>query len=158
MSPHASAGRLTRKSPPPSDIAGVTTTSGLSWKIPGRAGDSPILGAGQYVANEVGAAGSTGRGEAKRTRIRSANERDDAGIAGEFASSTVESSNEQIPDLRSTNRAPIAPLTSLVLGGAIGTWIGTFAMLLGFGPEATAFVAVFCGFLVPVAVIAAIVG
>ena len=46
------------------DICGVTTTSGLAWKIPGRAGDSPILGAGQYVANEVGAAGSTGRGEA----------------------------------------------------------------------------------------------
>jgi N4-(beta-N-acetylglucosaminyl)-L-asparaginase len=46
------------------DICGVTTTSGLSWKIPGRAGDSPILGAGQYVDNGVGAAGSTGRGEA----------------------------------------------------------------------------------------------
>ncbi len=46
------------------DICGVTTTSGLAWKIPGRAGDSPILGAGLYVDNEVGAAGSTGRGEA----------------------------------------------------------------------------------------------
>jgi N4-(beta-N-acetylglucosaminyl)-L-asparaginase len=46
------------------DICGVTTTSGLSWKIPGRAGDSPILGAGQYVDNDVGAVGSTGRGEA----------------------------------------------------------------------------------------------
>ena len=46
------------------EICGVTTTSGLSWKIPGRAGDSPILGAGQYVDNEVGACGSTGRGEA----------------------------------------------------------------------------------------------
>jgi len=46
------------------EICGVTTTSGLSWKIPGRAGDSPILGAGLYVDNEVGAAGSTGRGEA----------------------------------------------------------------------------------------------
>jgi len=46
------------------DICGATTTSGLSWKIPGRAGDSPILGAGQYVDNDVGAAGSTGRGEA----------------------------------------------------------------------------------------------
>ena len=46
------------------DICGVTTTSGLSWKIPGRAGDSPILGAGQYVDNDIGAAGSTGRGEA----------------------------------------------------------------------------------------------
>ena len=46
------------------DICGVTTTSGLSFKIPGRTGDSPILGAGLYVDNEVGAAGSTGRGEA----------------------------------------------------------------------------------------------
>src|SRR5262245_9901292 len=46
------------------DICGVTTTSGLSFKIPGRVGDSPILGAGLYVDNAVGAAGSTGRGEA----------------------------------------------------------------------------------------------
>jgi N4-(beta-N-acetylglucosaminyl)-L-asparaginase len=46
------------------DIASVTTTSGLSWKLPGRVGDSPIIGAGQYCDNTVGAAGSTGRGEA----------------------------------------------------------------------------------------------
>ncbi len=46
------------------EICGVTTTSGLSWKIPGRVGDSPILGAGLYVDGDVGAAGSTGRGEA----------------------------------------------------------------------------------------------
>jgi len=45
------------------DIASVTTTSGLSWKIPGRVGDSPLIGAGQYCDNSVGAAGSTGRGE-----------------------------------------------------------------------------------------------
>src|SRR5512145_1299999 len=49
---------------PQGDISSVTTTSGLSWKIPGRVGDSPIIGAGQYCDNEVGAAGSTGRGEA----------------------------------------------------------------------------------------------
>jgi N4-(beta-N-acetylglucosaminyl)-L-asparaginase len=49
---------------PNGDICGVTTTSGLAWKIPGRVGDSPILGAGLYVDGEVGAAGSTGRGEA----------------------------------------------------------------------------------------------
>jgi N4-(beta-N-acetylglucosaminyl)-L-asparaginase len=49
---------------PKGDLAGVTTTSGLAFKIPGRVGDSPILGAGLYVDNEVGAAGSTGRGEA----------------------------------------------------------------------------------------------
>ncbi len=46
------------------DISSVTTTSGLSWKVPGRVGDSPIIGAGQYCDNSVGAAGSTGRGEA----------------------------------------------------------------------------------------------
>ena len=46
------------------DISSVTTTSGLSWKVPGRVGDSPIIGAGQYCDNTVGAAGSTGRGEA----------------------------------------------------------------------------------------------
>jgi N4-(beta-N-acetylglucosaminyl)-L-asparaginase len=46
------------------DIGSVTTTSGLAWKIPGRVGDSPIIGAGQYCDNAVGAAGSTGRGEA----------------------------------------------------------------------------------------------
>lgn len=46
------------------DISSVTTTSGISWKIPGRVGDSPIIGAGQYCDNTVGTAGSTGRGEA----------------------------------------------------------------------------------------------
>jgi N4-(beta-N-acetylglucosaminyl)-L-asparaginase len=46
------------------ELAGVTTTSGLAWKIAGRVGDSPILGAGLYVDGDVGAAGSTGRGEA----------------------------------------------------------------------------------------------
>lgn len=45
-------------------IAGCTSTSGLSYKLSGRVGDSPIIGAGLYVDNEVGACGSTGRGEA----------------------------------------------------------------------------------------------
>jgi len=45
------------------EISGVTTTSGLAWKIPGRVGDSPIIGAGLYVDQDVGSAGSTGRGE-----------------------------------------------------------------------------------------------
>jgi N4-(beta-N-acetylglucosaminyl)-L-asparaginase len=45
------------------DISATTTTSGLAWKIPGRVGDSPIIGAGCFVDNEVGAAGSTGKGE-----------------------------------------------------------------------------------------------
>jgi N4-(beta-N-acetylglucosaminyl)-L-asparaginase len=45
------------------EISSITTTSGMAWKIPGRAGDSPIVGAGQYCDNEIGAAGSTGEGE-----------------------------------------------------------------------------------------------
>ena len=46
------------------DLVGVTTTSGLFFKIPGRVGDSPVVGAGIYSENGVGSAGSTGRGEA----------------------------------------------------------------------------------------------
>lgn len=53
------------------DVCGVTTTSGLAWKIPGRVGDSPILGAGLYVDNLAGAAGSTGRGEANLYNLTS---------------------------------------------------------------------------------------
>ncbi len=53
------------------EICGVTTTSGLAWKIPGRVGDSPILGAGLYVDAAVGAAGSTGRGEANLYNLTS---------------------------------------------------------------------------------------
>jgi N4-(beta-N-acetylglucosaminyl)-L-asparaginase len=45
------------------EMSGVTSTSGLAWKIAGRVGDSPILGAGLWVDQDVGAAGSTGRGE-----------------------------------------------------------------------------------------------
>jgi N4-(beta-N-acetylglucosaminyl)-L-asparaginase len=56
---------------PRHEIAGVTTTSGLAWKIPGRVGDSPILGAGNWVDPAVGAAGSTGRGEANLYNLSS---------------------------------------------------------------------------------------
>jgi len=45
------------------EMSGVTTTSGLAWKIPGRVGDSPIIGAGLYLDQDVGGAGSTGLGE-----------------------------------------------------------------------------------------------
>jgi N4-(beta-N-acetylglucosaminyl)-L-asparaginase len=45
------------------EMSGTTTTSGLAWKIAGRVGDSPIIGAGLYVDQDVGGAGSTGRGE-----------------------------------------------------------------------------------------------
>lgn len=45
------------------EMSGVTTTSGMAWKIPGRLGDSPIIGAGLFLDQDVGGAGSTGRGE-----------------------------------------------------------------------------------------------
>lgn len=45
------------------NLAGACTTSGMAFKLPGRVGDSPIIGAGLYVDNEVGAAGATGVGE-----------------------------------------------------------------------------------------------
>jgi N4-(beta-N-acetylglucosaminyl)-L-asparaginase len=53
------------------NVGCTTTTSGLSWKIPGRVGDSPILGAGLYLDNEVGSAGSTGTGEANLLNLSS---------------------------------------------------------------------------------------
>lgn len=46
------------------NLSGACTTSGMAWKLPGRVGDSPIIGAGLYVDNEVGAACATGEGEA----------------------------------------------------------------------------------------------
>lgn len=46
------------------DLAACTSTSGMSYKLPGRVGDSPIVGAGMYCDNAIGAAGGTGRGEA----------------------------------------------------------------------------------------------
>lgn len=48
---------------PDGTLAGGCSTSGLSYKLPGRVGDSPILGSGLYVDNEIGAAGATGVGE-----------------------------------------------------------------------------------------------
>jgi N4-(beta-N-acetylglucosaminyl)-L-asparaginase len=44
-------------------MSGMTTTSGLEWKMPGRVGDSPIIGAGCYTDQEAGSAGATGSGE-----------------------------------------------------------------------------------------------
>ena len=50
-------------------LSSVTTTSGLFFKIPGRVADSAIVGAGLYADNDVGAAGSTGRGEANHKNL-----------------------------------------------------------------------------------------
>jgi N4-(beta-N-acetylglucosaminyl)-L-asparaginase len=54
------------------EVACTTTTSGLAFKIPGRVGDSPIIGAGLYCDQEAGSAGGTGRGEAAILSLASA--------------------------------------------------------------------------------------
>ncbi len=48
---------------PKGEMSGCTSTSGLAWKIPGRVGDSPLIGAGCYTDQDVGSAGATGSGE-----------------------------------------------------------------------------------------------
>ena len=53
------------------DMSCVTTTSGLAFKLPGRVGDSAVIGAGLYVDNSVGTCGSTGRGEANLRNVSS---------------------------------------------------------------------------------------
>jgi len=58
------SGTITQRVTPRAEVCGVTTTSGLAWKIPGRAGDSPILGAGLYVDGDVRRRRSNGRGAA----------------------------------------------------------------------------------------------
>ena len=45
------------------EMSATTTTSGMAWKIPGRVGDSPIIGGGLWLDKDIGGAGSTGRGE-----------------------------------------------------------------------------------------------
>ena len=45
------------------EMSGITTTSGLAFKLPGRCGDSPIIGAGCYTDQDIGSAGATGSGE-----------------------------------------------------------------------------------------------
>jgi N4-(beta-N-acetylglucosaminyl)-L-asparaginase len=51
------------------DISCATSTSGLAFKLPGRLGDSPVVGAGLYVDNAIGSCGSTGRGEASLENV-----------------------------------------------------------------------------------------
>src|SRR6266702_4693200 len=48
---------------PKGEMSGATTTSGLAFKIPGRIGDSPVIGAGCYTDQDIGSAGATGSGE-----------------------------------------------------------------------------------------------
>jgi N4-(beta-N-acetylglucosaminyl)-L-asparaginase len=130
------------------EVCGVTTTSGLAWKIPGRVGDSPILGAGLYVDGAVGAAGSTGRGEANLYNLssfaivaamgRGAHPKD-AGIEAlrRVAAATVE---KRLLDARGR---PSFDLNFYVLarGGeyaGVSLYPGRFAVCTEHGPETLA--------------------
>ncbi|HTQ78446.1 MAG TPA: N(4)-(beta-N-acetylglucosaminyl)-L-asparaginase [Thermoanaerobaculia bacterium] len=127
------------------EICGVTTTSGLPWKIPGRVGDSPILGAGLYVDGEVGAAGSTGRGEANLYNLssflivealrRGAHPKD-AGMEAlkRVASNTVEKR------LRTANGQPSFDLNFYILNrkgeyAGVSLYPGHYAVCTEKGPE-----------------------
>ena len=82
-------------------VSGCTTTSGLAWKIPGRVGDSPIIGAGCYTDQDVGSAGATGSGE------------ENIKVAGAFSSVALGQAKEQKPDT------------------PVGKWTGKTIMLIG---------------------------
>lgn len=89
------------------DVCGVNSSSGLAWKIPGRTGDAAVLGAGLYVDNEVGAAGSTGRGESNLYNQTSAFvlERMRAGRSPkDAAADALRRVRERIADRRLINR------------------------------------------------------
>jgi len=130
---------------PKGEICGVTTTSGLAWKIPGRVGDSPILGAGLYVDGEVGAAGSTGRGEANLYNLssfliveamrRGANPKD-AGMEAlrRVAANTVEKR------LRNDRGLPAFDLTFYILNrkgeyAGVSLYAGQYAVCTEKGPQ-----------------------
>ncbi|HEY3857099.1 MAG TPA: N(4)-(beta-N-acetylglucosaminyl)-L-asparaginase [Verrucomicrobiae bacterium] len=127
------------------EVCGVTTTSGLAFKIPGRVGDSPILGAGLYVDGEVGAAGSTGRGEANLfslasflivEQLRNGTAPKDAGMLAlkRIASNTIEKR------LLNSRGAPNFNVTFYVLNikgehAAVSLYGTTYALCDANGPQ-----------------------
>jgi N4-(beta-N-acetylglucosaminyl)-L-asparaginase len=140
---------------PQGDICGVTTTSGLAWKVPGRVGDSPILGAGLYVDGEVGAAGSTGRGEANLynlcsflivEELRRGAAPKDAGMAAlrRVAQNTIEKR------LLNPRGFPNFGLTFYILDAkgqyaGVSMYAGTFAVCTDNGPRTLATEALYPG-------------
>src|SRR5580658_1245004 len=137
------------------EICGVTTTSGLAFKIPGRVGDSPILGAGLYVDGEIGAAGSTGRGEANLFSLasflivesmRQGMAPKDAGLLAlkRIAANTVEKR------LRNSRGQPIFNVTFYILNAkgehaAVALYGTRFALCGADGPQTLATEALFPG-------------
>ena len=95
-------------------LAGACTTSGLAFKLPGRAGDSPIIGHGLYVDNEVGAAGATGAGE-EISRVNGSNLIIEAMRAGQNAQQACELAVRRVHEVARRRGSPPAHVAFLAL-------------------------------------------
>jgi N4-(beta-N-acetylglucosaminyl)-L-asparaginase len=119
------------------NLAGACSTSGLAWKIHGRVGDSPILGAGLYLDNDVGAAGATGVGELVLRSLASFTtvEFMRQGMRpSDACRAAFERMCEKIPEARHTQEALIAINKKGEVGCATNT--GDFTFYYGDGEQA----------------------
>jgi isoaspartyl peptidase/L-asparaginase-like protein (Ntn-hydrolase superfamily) len=103
-------------------LAGVCTTSGLSHKLPGRVGDSPIIGAGLYVDNSAGAGGATGVGE-EILRISASSVMVEAMRAGKSPQQACDLAARRVIDLARRRNVPTAQVAFIALNpaGEFGT-------------------------------------
>lgn len=99
------------------DIASVTTTSGMAWKVPGRVGDSPIIGAGLYVDDLAGAGGATGVGE-EAVRIAAAHVIVEALRSGRSAQAAAEAAVARINEVAARRKRPPAHIAFIALSPA----------------------------------------
>ena len=104
------------------DLAGACTTSGLAFKLPGRVGDSPLIGPGLYVDNEVGAAGATGAGE-EIVRVGGSLLIIEAMRAGAHPQAACELAVKRVNDTARRRGEPAAHVAFIAIdaGGAIGS-------------------------------------
>ena len=124
-------------------------TSGLSWKIPGRVGDSPILGAGLYLDDEVGSAGSTGVGEANLLNLSSylVVEGMKRGLSVEnavmdackrVATTSVRDPKRRRPDGKTTFNVSFYPVNQKGVADAILRFVGARQLVRGHRPAGVA--------------------
>jgi isoaspartyl peptidase/L-asparaginase-like protein (Ntn-hydrolase superfamily) len=99
---------------PSGALAGACSTSGLSHKLPGRAGDSPLIGAGLYVDDAAGAAGGTGRGE-EIIRVAGSALIVEAMRAGATAQQACERAIQRVNTVAARRGVPPAPVSFLAL-------------------------------------------
>src|SRR5205823_6568761 len=96
------------------DIAGCCTTSGLAFRLPGRVGDSPLIGAGLYADNEAGAAGATGVGE-EAVRVCGSSVAVEAMRQGASAQEACEVATRRVIAAAARRGVPVAHLAFIAL-------------------------------------------